>query len=399
MVAYRSPAELAALERSGVRVVRTLPALRSAVVETSRPLGEAPVLRRELTVEEPAIADTYLPGVAWEWQWYGSDMQAVPDWALRAAARIRIAVIDSGADLQAPDIGDKEPATWSILSRSRRVRDELGHGTFVSSLAAGSVTNGVGISGFGGDARLLVIQGIDPDGEITDVQEAAAIVYAVEHGARIINLSIGGDESSAIERRAIDYAARRGVLLVASAGNEYGGTNAPQYPAVLLQPIGSRGRGGIGLAVGATQMDGTRADFSNTGSYLSLAAPGMNVFAAESSDAGWPRADVPWASPGYYGWASGTSFSAPEVAGAAALVWGANPWLTARQVAKVLKRSAAGGPWNEELGWGRLDAAAAVRLALATHGAGLRRATLMSHGRSTPRRLRRPPSSRAAPSP
>ena len=91
---------------------------------------------------------------------------------------------------------------------------------------------------------------------------------------------------------------------------------------------------------------GSRAPFSNTGSYLSLAAPGYNVFAAESADADWPRAQLPWASPGSYGWASGTSFAAPEVAGAAALVWAANPRLTAPQVAKVLKQSAVGQAWT-----------------------------------------------------
>src|SRR4249920_1759709 len=176
VVAYGSPADLVALERSGAHVVRTLPALRSAVVETSRPLGERPVLRHALTVEEPALAQTYLPGVAWEWQWDAANMEAVPDWVLRAAARVKIAVIDSGADLRAPDIRDKAPRTWSVLSRSHRVRDVLGHGTFVSSLAAGSVKNGVGVSGFGGDAKLLVVQAIEPDGYVTDVEEAAGIV-------------------------------------------------------------------------------------------------------------------------------------------------------------------------------------------------------------------------------
>jgi subtilisin family serine protease len=278
------------------------------------------------------------------------------------------------------------------------VTDKLGHGTFVSSLAAGSVSNGVGISGFGGDARLLVVQAIQADGYITDVDEAAAIVYAVRHGAKIVNLSIGGPATSQVERRAIRFAVRHGVLVVAAAGNEHDDGNAPEFPAALLQPVGSHGRGGIGLAVGATALDGKRAFFSNTGSYLSLAAPGENVFAAESSASNWPRADRPWSSPGYYGWASGTSFSSPEVAGAAALVWAANPRLTARQVASVLKHSAAGTGWNPELGWGRLDAAAAVELALRTPGRALRPA-FKSRGRATPRRPRRPLSSRAAPSP
>ena len=94
----------------------------------------------------------------------------------------------------------------------------------------------------------------------------------------------------------------------------------------------------------------------------------MNVFAAESADSDWPRAQLPWASAGYYGWASGTSFAAPEVAGVAALVWGVNPSLTVKQVALVIKQSASGSTWNHELGWGSLDAAAAVQLALETRG-------------------------------
>ena len=351
------------------------------------PLVVRPVLRRELTVDEPALAQTYQPGVAWEWQWDAARVNQVPDWVLRAAAGVKIAVIDSGADLGAPDVADKHPSTWSVLSRSAGVRDTLGHGTFVSSLAAGSVENGVGISGFGGDAQLLVVQAIDSDGYVTDVDEAAAIVYAVKHGAKIVNLSIGGSETSALERRTIRWAARQGVLVVAAAGNEHDAGNQPEYPAALVQPLGSNGRGGIGLAVGATSMNGTRAYFSNTGSYLSLAAPGYNVFAAESAEAAWPRAQLPWASPGVYGWASGTSFSSPEVAGAAALVWAANPRLTAQQVASVLKQSADGDKWNRELGWGRLDAAAAVQLATQTTSAALR------HARYDPRPIHSSPPS------
>src|SRR4029453_3846988 len=395
VVTYRS---LAKLERSGARVAPPPPELRIAVVKSPRSVGAEPVLRRALTVDEPALAETYQPGVAWEWQWKASGggggpgggaapggayqpgvawewqwkasrMDEVPEWVLRAAASVKIAVVDSGADLTAPDLAAQAPGAWSIPPRSPRVRAPLGHGTFVASLAAGSVSNGIGVSGFGGDAQLLVVQALDADGYITDVDEAAAIIYAVRHGAKIVNLSIGGPETSAVEQRAIRWAARRGVLVVAAAGNGHDEGNQPEYPAALLQPLGSRGRAGIGVAVGATAMDGSRAAFSNTGSYLSLAAPGYNVFAAESADSDWPRAQLPWASPGSYGWASGTSFAAPEVAGAAALVWAANPRLTAPQVAKVLKQSAVGPVWTPGLGWGPPDAAAARELAAQNGGA------------------------------
>ena len=369
VVSYRYPSQLA-----GLRVLRRIPELHVAVVEGGV-RGQTPVLRRALSVKAPALEQTFLPGVAWEWQWDAADMDAVPDSALRAASRVKVAVIDSGADLSAPNVGDKAPQTWSVLSHSHRVADLLGHGTFVASIAAGSVSDGVGIAGFGGDAKLLVIQAIDRDGYVTDVDEAAAIVYAVKHGADVINLSIGGSDTSAIEKRAVRWAARRGALIVAAAGNEHDDGNPTEYPAALLQPRGSNGRGGIGLAVGATDRGGARASFSNTGSYLSLAAPGVNVFADESAASAWPHAQVPWASPGFYGWASGTSFSAPEVAGVAALVWGANPLLTARQVAEVIERSADGNGWTPELGWGSLDAGAAVALAQATHGEAPRTAT------------------------
>src|SRR5207247_7878145 len=103
---------------------------------------------------------------------------------------------------------------------------------------------------------------------------------------------------------------------------------------------------------------------STPGSYTSLAAPGASVFAALSGYSDWSRLSLPGSNAGVYGFSSGTSFSTPEVAGAAALVWAANPRLTARQVATILKQTASGGGrWNRELGFGVLDVAAAVELA------------------------------------
>jgi subtilisin family serine protease len=387
VVGYESEAQLrAAVEASGGRVVRTLPSLRVAEIETtSQPHGFAAALlqgagvdyvqsvSRRVSAAEPALApwtssSAPFANAPFEWQWTATRANAVPASVLRAASAITIAVVDTGADLSAPDLRSKAPASFSVVNGTTNVRDRNGHGTFVASLAAGSVTNGDGMAGFGGDAKLLVVQAGGPDGSFTDVDEAEAIVYAVDHGARIINLSLGGTESSLTERRAVEYAASHGVLLVAAIGNEYEDGNPVEYPAALLQPPGSRGVGGLGLSVGASTQRGTRASFSNSGTHLSLAAPGEEVLSALSSQSPasvYPRFALPGSGGGIYGYSSGTSFAAPQVAGAAALVWAAKPTATAAEVAQILEQSASGrGVWNSSLGYGVMDVAAAVSTAL-----------------------------------
>ena len=372
---FESNAELAqALKRfPGAKIVRRLPHLKTVEVELpgrAEDLHALPGIayahrpRLRSTKVEPALTATVRPGLPYEWQYVATHTDEVPEDVLRAATSIRIAVVDTGLDATHPDLAAKTPDTWDVVHRRPGALDRDGHGTFVSALAAGSVTNGDGIAGFGGDAQLLMVKAVGADGSFSDVDEAAGIVYAVDHGAKIVNLSMGGVGESALETRAIEYAASRNVLLVAAAGNEYEEGNPVEYPAAALQPVGSRGQGGFGLAVAASTMSGKRASFSNTGTQISLAAPGENVFgaiAAGSSREYWPRSPLPGASAGLYGWSSGTSFSTPEVAGAAALVWAANPALTAQQVAGILKATATGrGRWNPRLGYGVIDVAAAV---------------------------------------
>ena len=313
---------------------------------------------------EPALTAMFRPRFPYEWQYVATRENEVPEDVLRAASAIKIGVVDTGADVTHPDLAAKSPETWDVVHHRTSVRDNDGHGTFVSSLATGSVDNGEGIAGFGGDAQLLMVRAVGAGDSFSDVDEAAAIIYAVDHGAKIVNLSIGGEGTSALEQKAVLYAASHNVLLVAAAGNEYEEGNPIEYPAAALQPPGSNGQGGFGLSVGASTIAGKRAFFSNTGSQISLAAPGENVFgdiASTSSKEWWPRYALARLAGGLYGWSSGTSFSSPEVAGAAALVWAANPSLTAQQVAAILKATASGnGKWNPRLGYGVIDVAAAV---------------------------------------
>jgi subtilisin family serine protease len=364
-----STALTTAVRASNGTVVRRLPSLRVAQVRgaDAAALRRAPGIRFVQRVAPRAAAAepiTYSVNTSPEWQFHATHTDGVPDLVLRAASGVTIGVIDTGADLAAPDIAAKAPVIWNTRTGTSDVRDTNGHGTFVAAVAAGSVTNNDGISGAGGDAQLLVVKSGSDGGSFTDMDEAAGITYAIDHGARIINLSVGGPSTSTTERRAIQYAVDHGALVIAAVGNEYAEKDPVEYPAALLQPAASNGVGGTGLAVTASTADGKRAPFANTGSWVSLAAPGEHVFSAlsaASSALQYPRTPLGGAKSGLYGYASGTSFAAPQVAGAAALVWAANPSLTAQQVAQILKETASGhGRWTPELGFGVIDVASAV---------------------------------------
>jgi hypothetical protein len=226
---------------------------------------------------------------------------------------VTIAVVDTGANLRVPEIAASRPLTYDVRTGGKDVRDLNGHGTKVATLVART----------SGNARLLIIRAGSSSGAFSDAGEAAAIRYAVDAGAQIINLSLGGSRTSKVERSAVNYAIHRRVLIVAAAGDDY--ANRPEYPAALL--------GGDGLAVAAVTSSGARARFSNTGPWLSVAALGDD----------------------------GTSFAAPVVAGAAALVLEANPRLTPRQIVQIIEETASGrGTRTNYLGFGVVDPALAV---------------------------------------
>jgi len=291
-----------------------------------------------------------------DWAWTATREGLVPAWVRSAAARITIAVVDTGADVSVPALSRKTAETWDVTSGSDAVGDTLGHGTFVASIAAGSTPT----VGFGGAARLMIVRANAGGTGFSDADEAAAIVWAVDHGANIVNLSLGGPQTSQVERDAIAYALGKGVLLVAAAGNDEQDGNPVTYPAALI--------GRAGLVVGASDATGERASFSGTGSYVDVLAPGVDVLGALSRDEpdGLFRPVDGLGGTTGYGTGTGTSFAAPEVAGAAALVMAANPQLDAAEVAEVLEQTASGdGRWTRDDAFGTVDVAAAVRLALA----------------------------------
>ena len=233
------------------------------------------------------------------------------------------------------------------------------------------------MAGFGGATHVIGIHA-GTQGQFTDADVAFGLAKLDELGVRIVNLSLGSTApSSPMLVDAIHKAASDGVLIVAAAGNEASGHVS--WPAADLQPSG--GGRSYGLAVGATNADGSIASFSSTGQNLSLTAPGNFAGACNGVLVALPKTNglvdscyPQWAGQGgaTYGYVAGTSFSSPEVAGIAALVWSVRPELTNYQVADIIKQSAtrnSAGSWTPSMGCGNVDAAAAVQLALSRSAA------------------------------
>jgi subtilisin family serine protease len=310
-------------------------------------------------------------GVPFEWTF----AQVGLDHALnlsRGNADVLVGVVDSGVTA-VPDLTGKIAGSWYFRNEATDATDTEGHGTFVSSIIAGNNDDRFGLAGFCGSCRLDVFKSV----YTTDFTLAISVRRLVDDHVHIINLSLGREGSpSYVLADALSYAIASGVLVVASSGND--NAAAVATPAEYLQP--ANGASSYGLAVGASDATGARAWFSNWGSHLSLLAPGTyNASCSVGIWAALPPVSNEFDSPGAcartfadggvgsrYAYASGTSFSAPEVAGVAALVWAARPELKNYEVANILKQSAtrpAGTGWQPDRGWGVLNAARALELA------------------------------------
>jgi subtilisin family serine protease len=393
VIGLESMQDLASLrEQYGLDRVRAIPELH-AVEVTVEPahiralLANAPIdsriryvaptgpPRRLTSMPNDPLLQAINPaiGLPYEWQFGASHVDRALE--LSPGSRtIVVGTIDSGA-ADVPDLAGKIDSRWSISHDGRLAleptawgNDEQGHGTAVASLIAANVDDGFGMAGFGGGAHLIAVR----NDLLTDTSIAISLTKLVSLGVRIVNMSVGGRlPSSPILLDAIHKAAADGVLLVAAAGNDAG---LVAFPAANLQPPG--GGRSFGLAVGATNFDGTLASFSNFGTRLSLAAPGtyfglcsgVLVALAPVTEILDDVCHPTWLGDAgaRYAYVPGTSFAAPEVAGVAALIWAVRPELTNYQVADIIKRTAqrnGATGWTPTLGCGVLDAGAALELA------------------------------------
>lgn len=247
-----------------------------------------------------------------------------------------IAFLDSGIDANHPDLAGSLPdgrpkvsAVWSTVSDDPNVTDEVGHGTATSSVAAAFTNNNEGIASIAPSAQIMMVKVGDTNGVyLSDAVQG--LNWAVAHGARVVNISFASPFDSPALRRAVEIAINNGVTIIAAVGNEgcaaEGEGNPIEYPAAYPHVIG----------VGASTKSGAIACFSNHGPEVDLAAPGADLpIAVPSSRA----AGTLHASSGYRN-ANGTSFSAPIVAGAVALLKSLHPDWTPAQLRIALQRHA-----------------------------------------------------------
>jgi thermitase len=242
-------------------------------------------------------------------QWGLSAIDASQAWALtQGRPGVTVAIVDTGIDVGHPDLAAKIVGSATLTGNAGNVNDRAGHGTHVAGIVAAIPDNGAGIAGDGYDAKLLNLKASSDSTSATSPgfsceAIAQSIVYAVQHNATVINLSLGSPTPCDVMATAVAYAWSHNVLLVAAAGNA--NTSAPTYPAAFPDVI----------AVAATDPNDQRASFSNhDAAWVDIAAPGVDILSTVPTY-GNPTGETS------YGYMSGTSMAAPFVAGAAALIW------------------------------------------------------------------------------
>lgn len=280
--------------------------------------------------------------VGYQSQWGLQAIYATEVWGVSTGADVVVAVIDSGSGPNVDLSQNILPGRSIIRSRSTDGAndvDPIGHGTHVAGIIAAQANNEIGIAGVAPNAKILPIRVLDSYGDGSESDVAIAIRFAVDYGARVINLSLGGIGQTTQLQNAIQYAVDKNVIVIAAAGN--GGPNAgTTYPA------GNEST----LAVTATDQSMTAPSFTQRGSYIDIAAPGTSICSTIRTGA---RVDVSRSCTTAgepYVTMNGTSMAAAFVSGVAALIIAANPTLTAVQVREVILATATdiGAPGRDD---------------------------------------------------
>ena len=249
---------------------------------------------------------------------------------------VTIAILDTGVDGTHPDLAANMVSGWNIIDNNDDTTDVKGHGTMVAGTAAAASNNGIGVTAVAWNCRIMPVRIADSAGYATISDIANGLTWAANHGARIANISFNANGYSTISSAANYFQSKGGVVAVA-AGNDGATVQTSDDPYMLT--------------VGASDSSDLLFSWSNRGNNLDVVAPGHVATTARGAD---------------YCAGDGTSFAAPIVAGAAALLLSANPDLTPTQVQNILKQSSddlGASGWDSTYGFGRLNLARALNMA------------------------------------
>lgn len=253
----------------------------------------------------------------------GSDIRATSAWEeTKGDEEVLIAVIDTGVDLEHPDLKNKIFSSGrDFANDDDDATDDNGHGTFVAGIAAAETNNNEGVAGVAWNCKILPIKAMDEEGSGFYSWIIDGIIWAAENGADVINLSLGGDVPAESLETAVRNAFQKNIIIVAAAGNDEASV---LYPAAYDDYC---------LAVAATDFDDNRPEWSNSGPEVDVAAPGVRVVGTVPTWY-WGPGSFP------YGFWGGTSMSTPHVAGLVALLKSIKPWLKPSDIMNVIRYSA-----------------------------------------------------------
>ena len=294
----------------------------------------------------------------------GIGMEAA--WSIETGdPNVVVAVVDTGVAYenhgvyrQAPDLTETSFVSgYDFVNDDNHPNDDNGHGTHVTGTIAQSTNNGIGVAGVAFGCSIMPVKVMDAKGQGDYFTIMQGIYYAVNHGAQVINLSLGADSPSTALKTALAFAYQHGVTVVCAAGNDYMKGNPVEYPAAYHDTC---------IAVGATRFDNERAPYSSTGSYLDVVAPGGDTTVDQNGD-GYPDGILqqtfvlnPTAFAYYF--FQGTSMAAPHVSGLAALLisHGVKGPDNVRQAIEKTATDVGSAGWDPEYGWGLINAGAAL---------------------------------------
>jgi thermitase len=256
------------------------------------------------------INDTYYSKYQWNLPAIGTE----EGWNVtRGSKKVKIAVVDTGVDLDHPDLSGRLTKGYNAIANNDQPEDDNGHGTHVAGIIASETNNGRGVAGITWYNPIIPVKVLDSKGSGGSFNVAKGIRWAVDHGANVINLSLGNYQSAAVTEEAIRYAQQKDVVIISAVGND--NSSQPSYPAAYPGVLG----------VAAVDWDGNRAAFSNYGNYIDVAAPGVEIAST------FYKAQ--------YATLSGTSMAAPHVTALAGLIRSVDPNLKNTEVMDIITRT------------------------------------------------------------